>query len=94
MAASKSLTPTERSARAQLAAHARWANDPDRDQIRRAQKSSPTAVEYWLARVEADHPDLTPAIRRKLATSKRNEYMARLTYRRERARSRARKEAS
>jgi hypothetical protein len=86
VAAPSPLTPAQRSARARLAAHARWARDAERTQIREAAQSSPGSVGYWLARVEAEHPELTEKARRKLAISKRNEHMARLAYNRERAR--------
>lgn len=47
------MTPAERTLRARLAAHARWASDPDRTQPRAAHDRSPAGVGYWLDRLDA-----------------------------------------
>lgn len=81
------VTPEQRILRARLAAHERWARDPDRAQPRRAYKSSPASVDYWLDRVDPEGT-MAPEARRKVAASKRNAYMARLVFKSSRHHSR------
>ncbi len=78
MAASKRLTPEQRSLRARLAAHSSWAATPDRATRSAAgRKASPGSVEYWLDRVDPDGV-MTTENRQKAAVSARNAHMARL----------------
>lgn len=80
MAASKRLTPEQRSLRARLAAHAGWANTTDRTaRTAHGAKASPGSVEYWLSRVDPDGV-MTPDNRQKAATSARAAHMARLAF--------------
>jgi hypothetical protein len=84
VAASKSLTPGQRSIRARIAAHARWAKEDPRATAERGQAG-------LLARFEREvDPDsqLPPAERRRRAESRRREHMARLGLASSKARSR------
>jgi hypothetical protein len=85
MAASTSLTPTERSSRARLAAHARWARTPDRAAATAEQRAA------FLDRFEREvDPDgtLAPEVRAMLAANARSAYFGQLALRSAKARRR------
>lgn len=90
MAASRTLTPEQRTMRARLAAHESWANTDDRSARTNAgHRASPASVDYWLDRVDPDGT-LTAEARRAAAMSKRDAYMTRLAFNASRARARKR----
>lgn len=78
------LTPAQRTLRAKLAAHARWADEDPVPQARKAQAG-------LLAKFEAEvdpNGALDPLERRRRAEHKRREHMARLAFLSSKARSR------
>lgn len=77
------LTPEQRSLRAQMGAHARWARTPDRV------AATKPATDAFLAKFERQvDPEgcLDPATRRQLALSARRAHMTGLALRSSRAR--------
>ena len=80
MAASKNLSPAERSARARLAAHASWAKTADRTaRTAAAKKASPASVDYWLKQVDPDGA-MDPEARRLAAESAYKAHMAKMSF--------------
>ncbi|MFI6296766.1 hypothetical protein ACIBEJ_34615 [Nonomuraea sp. NPDC050790] len=48
-------TPQERSTQARIAAHTRWAGEPDRAAATlEARKKSPASIDYWMRKVDPD----------------------------------------
>jgi hypothetical protein len=86
LAASRTLTPEQRTLRARLAAHESWSNTENRSARTKAgHRASPASVEYWEPRVDPEGA-LTPEARRAAAKSKRDAYMTRLEFNASRAR--------
>lgn len=78
------LTPAQRSMRASLASHTRWANEPDRKEAMRP------VLEGMLAKFEREvDPDgaLEPDVRAALAESAKKAYYKRLQLKSSRARA-------
>ncbi|MFI7678530.1 hypothetical protein [Actinophytocola sp. NPDC049390] len=85
------MTPeaiSERSLRARLAAHARWANTPDRAAATAAARQA--NLDRFEKQVADAHPDLDPATVAKLADNAKTAHYTRMAL----ASARARKKAS
>lgn len=84
LAAPKNMTESQRTLRARLAAHTRWANEDPSDQAKKAQAG-------LLAKFEREvdpNLELPPEERRRRAESARQAHMTRLALRSSQARSR------
>lgn len=81
MAASKSLTPGERTLRARLAAHARWSQEDPTDNAKRAQAGllGKFRREIVAEQGEVAEPELT-----RRAEARRREHMVRIAFKRSR----------
>jgi hypothetical protein len=79
-AAHSSLTPSQRSQRARIAAHARWAQQ---DGSKGTQAARSAFLERFEREVDPDNT-LPPAERARRAESKRREHFTRLAYARHR----------
>jgi hypothetical protein len=85
MAASKTLTPEQRSQRARLAAHSRWAVERDRRAATAAARAK--AMKRFEREVDPNG-ELDPVTRAKLAESAKSAYFSRLAFESSKARSR------
>jgi hypothetical protein len=83
------LDPTSRVLRAKIAAHTLWASCPDR--ARQTQAARSAAFARFLDQVD---PSLPEKERVRRAEHLRRAWMAKLAFQRERARSKARKDAT
>ncbi len=79
------LTPAERSLRASLAAHTRWAGTPTADRRRQADRGQAALLAKFAAQVDPDGR-LTPNERDKLARNAYQAHMKRLALASSRAR--------
>lgn len=79
------LTPAERSARASLAAHTRWANTADADRRRQADKGHAALLAKFAEEVDPLHL-LDPAERNKRARNLYAAHMKRLALKSSKAR--------
>ena len=86
MPVTERLTPAERSMRARLAAHERWANTPDRTAATAPARAA--ALERFEHQVDPDGK-LDPAVRAKLAENARRAHFTRLAYLSAKARRRS-----
>lgn len=81
------MTPeaiSERSLRARLAAHARWAKTPDRQSATAAARQA--NLDRFEKQVAAEHPDLDEFTRAKLADNLKTAHYLRMAYRSAKAR--------
>jgi hypothetical protein len=67
----------ERSSRAQLASHVRWAREPDR--LKATEPGRRAARDRFLTQAKALHPDASPAFLRKVAKNLAAEHQIRMT---------------
>ncbi len=79
------LTPEERSLRARIAAHERWAHEPDRAAATAAARS---AFDRRFERIVDPNDELAPAERATRADNAKRAHMTRLAYLSSRARRR------
>ena len=79
------LTPEQRSMRARLAAHRRWANTPDRTAATKAARDA--LMDRFEREVDPDGV-LAPEVRMKLAANARSAYYTELALKSSRARKR------
>lgn len=84
MAASKNLTPEQRSQRARIAALTRWSRE---DPTANAERGQRGLLDKFERDVDPDN-ELTPAERARRAESARRAHMARLSYASAQARAR------
>jgi hypothetical protein len=90
MAASKNLTPQQRSLRARLAANTQWSREPDR--AGRMAAARKAAEDRFERQVDPDGT-LAPEVRAELAASARRAYMQSLALKSSRARAAKKKAA-
>ncbi len=88
MAASKHLTPEQRSIRARLAAHARWAKASPDDARATGEAAQRGLIERFAREIDPDGL-LDPEDRYRRAKHARNAHMARLALKSSQARSKA-----
>lgn len=61
---------TRRRLAAQIAVNTSWARTPNRaERTAPARKATPVQFDYWLAKAQQDHPDVSPAEQRAMAES-------------------------
>ncbi len=77
MPADKTLTPAQRSLRASLAAHTRWAKTPTDERRRQADRGQAALMARFATEVDP-HGTLTPDEREKLARNAYTAHMKRL----------------
>jgi hypothetical protein len=82
------LTPSERSLRASLAAHTRWANTPSAERRRQADRGQAALLARFAAEVDPDGR-LSPDERDKLARNAHAAHMKRLALASSRSRRKA-----
>ena len=85
------LTPAERSLRARLAAHTRWAATPPAERsavTAKARRAGPGSLEWHMAQVDPDGV-LSEADRSTLAANHRSAYFTRLALKSAKARRKA-----
>lgn len=74
------LTPEERTLRARLAAHTKWARCTDASEATsRARANGPGSIEYWLKKVDPDG-ELPEKERLRRAQSAKKAFYARIQY--------------
>lgn len=78
------LSPEQRTLRARIAAHTRWANEDPVAATERARANGPGSDDYWLAQQPADLPE---AERIRRAKSAKSAHFARLALASSKARS-------
>jgi hypothetical protein len=81
------LTPQQRSLRAKLAAHEKWASTDPVVGTAAARAAGPGSLDYWLNKVDPDHL-LDDAERARRAESAKKAHYARLAFRSAQARAR------
>jgi hypothetical protein len=86
MATDPPLTPEQRSMRARIAAHERWANTPDRTAATSPARAA--AASRWEQQVDPEQA-LAPEVRAKLADSAKRAHFSRMALASSRARARA-----
>lgn len=81
MAASKNLTPEQRTKRARKAALQGWANTEDRTaRTAPGTKASPASIDYWYAKQDPNKAWKDDETRWKAADAARRAYMAGLSF--------------
>jgi hypothetical protein len=83
------LTPEQRSMRARMAAHRRWAKTPDRTAAMK--KANQAFMDRFEREVDPDGT-LPPDVRAKLAASARSAYFTELAFKSSRARSKRKRD--
>lgn len=71
------MTPAERTQKARLAAHARWAREPDRSKATAPARRA--ALDRFERQAEEIHGPLKPKMRRKVARNLQAEHMTRMS---------------
>jgi hypothetical protein len=87
MAASKNLTPGERTLRARLAAHARWAREDPTVNARRAQAG---LLDRFRREIVAEQGEVAEPELTRRAEARRREHMTRIAFKRSRNQGAAR----
>lgn len=90
------LTPQERSLRARLAAHTRWAATPPAERsviTAKARRNAPGSLDWHMAQVDPEGR-YSEADRRKMAENHRSAYFQRLALQSAKARRKAERSAS
>ena len=82
-----SLSPSERSLRARLAAHAKWAVTDPGAGTAAARANGPGSIEYWLRQLPPETVDLPEAERVRRAESLKKAHFTRMAYLSARARA-------
>lgn len=81
------LSPSEKSMRARIAAHARWSKYDSREHAAKMRAAGPAGDAYWLDRVDPERV-LDPADRERRAKHAKAAHYARLQFASVRARAR------
>lgn len=84
MAASKNLTPEQRTQRARIAARARWSREDPKANAHRGQAG---LLDKFRRQIAEEQPDVTEPELTRRAESRRREHMARMAYAASRART-------
>lgn len=75
-----SSDPKARSRDARRAAHASWANTPNRkERAAKGHRKSPVSFEYWREWAREKYPAMSPGDQIKAAKNKHSEYMSQLS---------------
>lgn len=80
------LTPAQRTLRARLAAHEKWATTDPIEGTAAARAAGPGSIDYWLNKVDPDHM-LDDAERTRRAESAKKAHYARLAFKSAQARA-------